>query len=111
MLMTCSTNNGSNACGTTCITAGLFFYLLLFLEAVQEKEADIQFLENDMVAINNCLGPLDQVDIAKIQDGIDTDTDAQLDAYRLTVVLIAIYISTYCLCILPSMICLFRLKA
>jgi len=44
MMVSCSTNNGSFACASTVITAFLFFYLLLFVEALNETNADIDYV-------------------------------------------------------------------
>ena len=62
MLNTCKTNNGSFACSTTAISAGLFFYLLMFIEALEETESDTESV-NKLSGVNECLGPLDQIDI------------------------------------------------
>lgn len=46
VMVSCSTNNGTFACASTVITAFLFFYLLLFVEALKETNADIDFVTN-----------------------------------------------------------------
>ena len=46
MMVSCSTNNGTFACASTVITAFLFFYLLLFVEALNETNSDIDFVSN-----------------------------------------------------------------
>ena len=46
IVTSCSTNNGGFACASTSITAFLFFYLLLFVEAYNETESDIDFVKN-----------------------------------------------------------------
>ena len=58
MLNTCKTNNGSFACSTTAISAGIFFYLLMFIEALDESEKDTESVEK-LDGVNACLGPLD----------------------------------------------------
>ena len=65
MLNTCKTNNGSFACSTTAISAGIFFYLLMFIEALDESEKDTESVEK-LDGVNACLGPLDQIDINSI---------------------------------------------
>ena len=59
MMTSCSTNNGTFACASTCLTAFLFFYLLLFFEALQETNSDIEFVNDSLAKVNNCLGPND----------------------------------------------------
>jgi len=58
MLNTCKTNNGSFACSTTAISAGLFFYMLMFIEALEETTKDTESVEK-LAFVNGCLGPLD----------------------------------------------------
>ena len=48
MMMSCSTNNGTFACASTILTAFLFFYLLLFVEALNETNADIDFVHGEL---------------------------------------------------------------
>ena len=107
MMVSCSTNNGSFACASTCITAFLFFYLLLFFEALNETSQDIDFVKNSLAKVNNCLGPLDQINIDRIKDNME---DEQEEVYRKVVILLFLYIAGYCLCILPSSICLYHLR-
>ena len=59
MMMSCQTNNGTFACASTILTAFLFFYLLLFVEALNETNADIDFVQTELKKVNECLGPLD----------------------------------------------------
>jgi len=67
VMVSCSSNNGGFACASTCITAFLFFYMLLFFEALDETNQDIDFVRNELSRVNDCLGPLDQINIAKIE--------------------------------------------
>ena len=55
MMMSCSTNNGTFACASTILTAFLFFYLLLFVEALSETNSDIDFVRNELARVNECL--------------------------------------------------------
>ena len=59
MMMSCSTNNGTFACASTILTAFLFFYLLLFVEALNETNSDIDFVRNELARVNECLQPLE----------------------------------------------------
>jgi len=59
MMMSCSTNNGTFACASTILTAFLFFYLLLFVEALNETNSDIDFVRNELTRVNECLQPID----------------------------------------------------
>lgn len=67
MLTSCSTNNGTFACASTCLTAFLFFYLLLFFEALKETNSDIEFVNDSLAKVNNCLGPNDQINVDVIR--------------------------------------------
>mmetsp|Transcript_11615 Transcript_11615/g.15743 ORF Transcript_11615/g.15743 Transcript_11615/m.15743 type:complete len:125 (+) Transcript_11615:1066-1440(+) len=67
MMMSCSTNNGTFACASTILTAFLFFYLLLFVEALNETNADIDFVRNELARVNDCLEPLDQINVERIE--------------------------------------------
>ena len=58
MLNTCKTNNGSFACSTTAISAALFFYMLMFIEALEETTKDTESVKK-LAFVNDCLGPLD----------------------------------------------------
>ena len=49
MVTACATNNGAFICASTCLTALLFFYLLLFAEALMETNADIDFVKDKLV--------------------------------------------------------------
>ena len=55
IVIACSTNNGAFICASTCLTALLFFYLLLFIEALNETNADIDFVKDKLVQVNNCI--------------------------------------------------------
>ena len=66
MMMSCSTNNGTFACASTILTAFLFFYLLLFVEALNETNADIDFVQDELARVNECLEPLDQINVERI---------------------------------------------
>ena len=107
MMVSCSTNNGSFACASTVITAFLFFYLLLFVEALNETNSDIDFVTNSLSRVNKCLYPLDQINVEMIKNTMENE---QKKVYETVVVLLAIYISSYCACILPSSVCLFRMR-
>ena len=52
MVTACSANNGAFICASTCLTALLFFYLLLFAEALMETNADIDFVQDKLVKVN-----------------------------------------------------------
>ena len=73
MMISCSTNNGTFACASTCITAFLFFYLLLFFEALNETNSDIDFVETELARVNECLGPLDKLNIDRIKETMKED--------------------------------------
>lgn len=73
MMVSCSTNNGGFACASTVITAFLFFYLLLFFEALNETNSDIDFVKTELARVNKCLGPLDQINIVKIEKKMKSD--------------------------------------
>lgn len=66
IIVSCTTNNGAFGCSTTVITAFLFFYLLLFVEALNETSSDVDFMENELTRVNKCLWPNDQINIEKI---------------------------------------------
>jgi len=105
VMVSCSSNNGGFACSSTVITAFLFFYLLLFYEALNETNSDIDFVKNELAKVNDCLGPLDQINILKIEQTMKSD---QQEVYEMMVVLLIFYLVGYCLCILPAAVCLFK---
>ena len=70
MMMSCEGNNTTFACASTCITAFLFFYLLLFFEALIETNSDLDFVKDELSRVNECLGPLDQINIDKIEENM-----------------------------------------
>ena len=107
MMVSCSTNNGSFACASTCITAFLFFYLLLFFEALSEANSDLDFVQKDLAKVNNCLGPLDQINVPLIESKIPAE---QQHTYEMIVIMLFFYIIGYCLCLMPASICLFRMR-
>ena len=107
MMVSCSTNNSGFVCASTVITAFLFFYLLLFFEALNETNADIDFVKTELAKVNECLGPLDQINIGKIQGDMQSD---QLRVYEMMLILLFFYIGGYCLCILPASVCLFKMR-
>ena len=107
MMVSCQTNNGSFACASTVITAFLFFYLLLFVEALNETNSDIDFVSNSLDKVNKCLYDLDKIDVEQIKSTMENE---QKKVYETVVVLLAIYITSYCLCILPASVCLFRMR-
>lgn len=49
VITACSTNNGAFICASTCLTAIIFFYLLLFIEALNETNSDIDFVKDKLV--------------------------------------------------------------
>jgi len=49
VITACSTNNGAFICASTCLTALMFFYLLLFIEALNEINSDIDFVKDKLV--------------------------------------------------------------
>ncbi len=73
MMVSCSTNNGSFACASTVITAFLFFYLLLFVEALNETNSDIDFVTNSLSRVNKCLYPLDQINVEMIKNTMENE--------------------------------------
>ncbi len=73
MMVSCSTNNGSFACASTVITAFLFFYLLLFVEALNETNSDIDFVTNSLSRVNECLYPLDQINVEMIKNTMENE--------------------------------------
>lgn len=73
MMVSCSTNNGGFACASTVITAFLFFYLLLFFEALNETNSDIDFVKTELARVNECLDPLDQINVVKIEKNMKSD--------------------------------------
>lgn len=72
-MVSCSTNNGSFACASTSITAFLFFYLLLFFEALNETNQDLDFVRNELAKVNECLGPLDKINTDRIEQSMAED--------------------------------------
>ena len=67
VLTSCSTNNGTFGCASTFLTAFLFFYLLLFYEALNETNSDIEFVNDSLAKVNACLGPNDQINVDAIR--------------------------------------------
>lgn len=106
-MISCSTNNGTFACASTVITAFLFFYLLLFVEALNETNADIDFVRNQLAKVNACLKPLDHIQTGRLEAKMKSD---QKQVYETVVIMLIIYIVNYCMCILPASICLFRMR-
>ena len=107
MMISCSTNNGTFACASTVITAFLFFYLLLFVEALNETNADLDFVRIQLAKVNNCLMPLDNIQTGRIEAKMKSD---QKRVYETVVILLIVYIVNYCMCILPASLCLFRMR-
>ena len=70
MVVSCEGNNTTFACASTCITAFLFFYLLLFFEALIETNSDLDFVKDELSRVNDCLGDLDKINIEKIEDNM-----------------------------------------
>ena len=108
VMVSCSSNNGGFACAATCIAAFLFLYLLLFFQALNETKTDIDFVTNQIGRVNNCLEDLAKIDVAKIEAKMKTD---QQKNYETMLILLFIYMGGYCLCILPSSICLLRMRS
>ena len=107
MMMSCEGNNTTFACASTCITAFLFFYLLLFFEALVETNSDLDFVQKELSRVNECLGPLDQINIEKIEENMQGE---QKDIYETMVILLFFYLAGYCFCVFPASMCLFRMR-
>ena len=107
MITACSTNNGAFICASTCLTALLFFYLLLFAEALSETNLDIDFVHDKVEKVNACVDIKHQIPTKKLEETLETE---QQEVYEYVVILLTIYISGYCFFIMPTSICLFRMK-
>lgn len=106
MITSCSTNNGAFICASTCLTALLFFYLLLFVEALMETNSDIDFVKDKLTKVNDCVNPKYQIPTEKLEKTLESE---QQEHYELVVILLTIYISSYCVFIMPTSLCLFRM--
>ena len=107
MVTACSTNNGAFICASTCLTALLFFYFLLFLEALMETNADIDFVHDKLEKVNDCINPKYQLPTERLETTLESE---QQGVYEKVVILLSIYLCSYCTFIMPTSICLFRMN-